>query len=525
MPPSETTESQPTSVPQQPDILQGLEQPSFVPTVNGTGTKKLELQVSFIENPVIVRSNQPNTVVRGHVAVLSREVQKARTVVVQLHGTKLLANIQQMGSTSSGKTTLVKLEKALSTDSISSQSSTDTWAVGTYKLPFEFILSNNLPPTLHLPRCDVEYAVTAAFSKSSSSSYLKLLPHKSIKAQKEVTIVRYSGIGNDPSDFVARLKPVVKVGTLGSNKNGRGSLPYRISMDRNIAAPGDLVNFKLEIYPPGSTLNFNCREFAALAAIAEDANREQGEERDEYATDDENEQEEANHSSPQARSPLDGAATTAETISPNTNSGMSPEASDAPADGNDAHADALAHIPVSLPIDRPPTYASKRTSQSNDNGSWSALATAAMADNETDVVAYKVRAKFVQRVCYMTDHDLVADAADDVYLFWTKRVLTKEKVSNMLDLTSVINGKPLKLDWTMPIPSNIQYDTLTSDIQVRYDVFVDFFPRGHSAESSGKAIKDMVSRVNNECVSSRLPLRTIPVSISALLANPPSYAS
>ncbi|KAI8320545.1 hypothetical protein GQ54DRAFT_211909 [Martensiomyces pterosporus] len=510
-------------------LPQDLDEPTFIPVVNIPGSKKLELLVSLVENPVVVRGNQPSVVVRGHVTVLSREVQKARAITVQLHGTKTLLNDQQMGSTGMAKTTIVKLERTMNTST--APGSSERCAVGTYKLPFEFVLDKDTPPTLHVPRCDIEYTVTATLSKQASAPYLKLIPHKSVKAQKELTIVRYAGTGADPTDFLSQLKAVVKVGTLGSNKNGAGALPYRISMDRNVAAPGDLVGFRLDIYPPGLMPDFSRGEFAALANIAGEASREghnDGEDRDEYASDNDNNEDEdededeqpANHT-PTAN--LIDAAATADTMSPNTNSGMVSDANDDSEPQGDEHGSDSVPVARTNPIDRPPTYASNRNSSAHNN--WSVIAAAAIAGKKTDVTAYKVRAKFVQRVCYLTDHDLVADTADDVYLFWTKRVLTKEKVSNMLDLTPVINGTPLKLEWTMPIPNNLQCDTLTTDIQVRYDIFVDFFPREHRSGSSGKALKDMVSRVNNECVSSRLPLRTIPVSISSLLANPPSYAN
>ncbi|KAJ1911140.1 hypothetical protein GGI16_006666, partial [Coemansia sp. S142-1] len=66
------------------------------------GTKKLELQITLQENPVILRDGQDTTVVRGHVVVISREIQPLRMIQVLLTGTKALANVQQMGSTGSG---------------------------------------------------------------------------------------------------------------------------------------------------------------------------------------------------------------------------------------------------------------------------------------------------------------------------------------------------------------------------------------------------------------------------------------
>ncbi|KAJ2547958.1 hypothetical protein GGH95_006527, partial [Coemansia sp. RSA 1836] len=139
------------------------------------------------------------------------------------------------------------------------------------------------------------------------------------------------------------------------------------------------------------------------------------------------------------------------------------------------------------PIDRPPTY------RVEDKSEWAKLAAALLSSNKSTVAAYKVRAKLVQRVCYMADHDLVADSDSSVYLFWTKRVVAKGCVSDCLDVTQLAGGQPL--EWSLAVPTDLQSDVMSSGIQVRYDVFVDFYPREHCiGGSSTRAIRDVVSR-------------------------------
>ncbi|KAJ2477439.1 hypothetical protein IWW47_006202, partial [Coemansia sp. RSA 2052] len=104
---------------------------------------KLELQIALQENPVVMREGQDATVIRGHVTVISRQVQPARQIHMLFTGTKVLANTQQMGSASSAKRSLIKETKIL-------EHSSSEYAIDTYTLPFEFVISSQcLPPTLH----------------------------------------------------------------------------------------------------------------------------------------------------------------------------------------------------------------------------------------------------------------------------------------------------------------------------------------------------------------------------------------
>ncbi|KAJ2757263.1 hypothetical protein GGI19_000197 [Coemansia pectinata] len=470
------------------------------------GTKKFELQITLQENPIILREGQDTTVIRGHVVVFSREIQPLRMIQVLLTGTKVLVNAQQMGSTGTGKQVLVNETKTLQHDNDSPPLA--QYAVGTYTLPFEFIINQSLPPTLRVPRCTIEYAVSATALKfESAPPLLRMFSPKAPKAQIDLRLVGYA-TGADPSDFLARLNSVTRVGTLGAHKNGRGTLPYRVVMDKNVVAPGDVIKFKLSVFPSGVVPNFNPAEFAALIKVVDSSNssaRKAGtaSESDDYASD-------------------QGSEPSRPVDSGNRN------ASDATDDEEynevatrDHSQNASTTISLNgidgAPLDRPPTY---HAADSND---LALSAAASMAGNKTTVTAYKVDAKLVQRVCYMADHDLVADANNSVYLFWTKRVVAKERVSDSLDITRA----PLHLEWSMTVPGDLQHDILTSDIQVRYDVYLDFYPREHSSGAGGsstRAFRDVVSRVSNHCLSSRLPLRTIPVPLSTMLANPPLYS-
>ncbi|KAJ1937407.1 hypothetical protein EC988_007899, partial [Linderina pennispora] len=336
---------------------------NFIPVVNTAGSKKLELQVHLVEETVVLRDGQSSgAVVRGHVSVLCRAAQKSQAITVELVGTKTLNSDQQMGGSSANKTNLVRLTKVLETSTAVSaatgQAAGSTCSVGTYKLPFEFAISGSLPPTMRVPRSSVEYYVTATANKHDG--YLKLLPRRAVRAQQEVRVVRYQG-AEDPSAFVQRMRAVIKVGTLGGIKSGKGAMPYRVVLDRNVAAPGDLLRLSLEVFPPGQLPELSRQQVDALMALAGETSQQSD---DEYA-------------------------------------------SDAEEDESPATGDAQSVAP-SIPWSMPPGYTQ--------------LADTLVAGKSTDVTSYKVRAKLVQRVCYLTDHDLVADTADDVYLFWTKRV-------------------------------------------------------------------------------------------------------
>ncbi|KAJ1932226.1 hypothetical protein FBU59_006445, partial [Linderina macrospora] len=238
-----------TPPPAVPEVDSDSSNANFIPVVNTVGTKKLELQVHLLEETVVIRDGQSSgAVVRGHVTVLCREEQKSHAIKVVLVGTKTLSSDQQMGGTGANKSTLVKLEKILETSSAVSVATNapagDKCAIGTYKLPFEFAISRDLPPTMHVPRSDIDYSVVATLNKSEGG-YLRLFPKRVVRAQQAFTLVKYSGT-NDPSAFVQRLRPIIKVGTLGGIKTGKGAMPYRVILDRNVAAPGDLLTFKLE---------------------------------------------------------------------------------------------------------------------------------------------------------------------------------------------------------------------------------------------------------------------------------------
>ncbi|KAJ2812296.1 hypothetical protein H4S07_001494 [Coemansia furcata] len=483
--------------------------PPFDPASGSTGvpmgTKKLELQITLQENPVVLREGQNATVIRGHVTVISREVQPLRMIHLLLTGTKVLVSAQQMGGTGSAKRVLIKEDKFL--DHRDSPPLTH-YEVGQYTLPFEFVVNKGLPPSLHVPRCNIDYSISVTALKCESAPpLLRIFSPKAPKAQVELRLVRYT-TGADPSDFLARQSPVTRVGTLGALKNGRGALPYRVVMDKNVAAPGDVINFKLDIYPQDVVPDFTPAEFAALINVVEASKSAAATSRkpsaasdsEDYASDQDNE----------PSRPTDSGI-------PNVSDATDDEGSNEVVATTGDHSlvgssTASLHGAAGVPIDRPPTYCA------NDNNDFALLAASSMAGNKSTVTAYKVRAKLVQRVCYMTDHDLVADADNSVYLFWTKRIIAKEHVSDSLDITQ----SSMHLEWSMTVPSDLQYDILTSDIQIRHDVFLDFHPRSNG-NSSARAFRDVVSRVSNRCLSSRLPLRTIPEPLSSLLANPPLY--
>ncbi|KAJ1787467.1 hypothetical protein LPJ59_005725 [Coemansia sp. RSA 2399] len=452
-----------------PSALMDVQQ-TFTPSIDTQGSKKLELQIELQEVPAVIRlgtDQHQDLVVRGHIVVICRDAQRMDgQIKATFVGTKNLENIQQMGSVGSQRKVIVKEELLLDLD----QETTDgLYAAGTYRVPFEFVLASKgkMQPSISVPRCTVEYVVTASVAKKGS--YLKmLLPlvgGGTAKAQCIVPVIKDPADnegGNGQVDQLAHVGPITRVGTLGSGTSGTGKLPYRIAMDRNVAMAGDVVGFTLEVYPPDQTPDFSPAEFAALSKIA------------------------------------------ASTDNSRNNTDLSDAAS---ATSNDDDGQ-------TIPVSSPPTY--------QPTG-------ADLAGNKLTVTAYKVRAKLVQSVCYMTDHDLVADANDSVYLFWTNRTMADTLVARSLDLSKAVSdNERVKVEWVLPVPGQMQPDVHTPDIQVRYDVFVDFYPRsgGSSSKGSSKggALKGMVSRVNNRRLSSKLPLRTVSPPVSLPLAsNPPSY--
>ncbi|KAJ2403237.1 hypothetical protein GGI23_000106 [Coemansia sp. RSA 2559] len=456
-----------------PSALTGVQQ-TFTPSIDIQGSKKLELQIELHEAPAVIRrrstDQNQDLVVRGHIIVICRDAQRMDgQIKATFVGTKHLENIQQMGSVGSQKKVIVKQELLLDLDQ---EAADGHYAIGTYRVPFEFALTSKgkLQPSISVPRCTVEYVMTASVAKKSSS-YLKLLlplvGGSTAKAQCIVPVINAPADnegGNGQADQPAHVGPITRVGTLGSGTSGTGKLPYRIAMDRNVAMAGDVIGFTLEVYPPDQTPDFSPAEFAALSKIA---------------------------------------AAAASTDNSLNNTDLS-DAASASSNGDDGQ---------TISLSSPPTY--------QPTG-------ADLAGNKLTVTAYKVRAKLVQSVCYMTDHDLVADANDGVYLFWTKRTMAATLVAHSLDLSKAASGNErVKAEWVLPVPEQMQPDVHTPDIQVRYDVFVDFYPRsggGSSSSSKGSALKGMVLRANNRRLSSKLPLRTVlpPASVS-LAPNPPSY--
>ncbi|KAJ2005058.1 hypothetical protein GGI04_002393 [Coemansia thaxteri] len=380
--------------------------------------KKLELQISLQENPVVLRDEKegdPSAIVRGQVTVISRESQPLRMIQVLLTGTKVLESTQQMGGTGSNKRVLIKEAKILD-----HEPSLTHYAQASYSLPFEFALPNSLPPTMNVPRCSVEYSISATALKCESAPpLLRLFSSKPPSTLIDLRLVRYKTTAGDLPDHASPARPVVKVGTLGAIRNGRGTLPYRVIMDKAVAAPGSSIGFKLDVYPPGEIPDFSPAEFADLINLVTTSAKSSPASGDENAGD--------HHESEE------------------------PEPTDA-------------HSAISTPRSLlPPTY----NAPEHTDG-WAMATAAALANNKATVAAYKVHAKLVQRVCYLTDHDLVADTNDSVYLFWTKRVVCEKRVSNCLDIsqTTMAGGdQAMHLDWTMTLPDDLQYDVTTPDIQ------------------------------------------------------------
>ncbi|KAJ2543031.1 hypothetical protein EV175_006010, partial [Coemansia sp. RSA 1933] len=441
-------------------------QHTFTPSIDIQGTKKLELQIELLGIPAVIRQQQhtdrpeqQDLTVCGHIVVICREAQRlGGQIQVSFVGTKNLENIQQMGSVGSQTKVIAKQEKVLEFAGHMDEPGTDgLCAVGTYRLPFELTLTgrNRLQPSISVPRCTVEYCITASIDRKGSSAYLrkKLLPlvgasAAAAKAQCVVPVIKHPADGDGDEQqadhLLANVGPLTRVGTLGSGTSGTGKLPYRITMDRSVAMLGDVVGFALEVFPPDQTPDFSPAEFAALSRIAASADNSRA------------------------------------------NTDVSDVASITSADDDDDQ---------TIPIGFPPMYQPTGTD---------------LAGNKLTVSAYKVRAKLVQRVCYMTDHDLVADANDGVYLFWTKCTMAKTLVSRSLDLSAAISsGETVSVEWVMPVPDQMQPNVQTPDIQVRYDVFVDFYPRSNASGRKGSALKGMVSRVNNRRLTSKLPLRTV----------------
>lgn len=484
---------------------------SFFPAVDHIeGSKKLELSIELQENPVILRQEQDYAVARGQVTLVCREPQKgARNLKLQLIGTKELDNIQQMGSVGSAKQTILKAIKEVP---LKSDQDTEVLAKGTYQVPFEFVMDKSSPPTTHVPRCQIHYMLTASVEKPLTLPYLRLFTSKQVKQQAEVRLVKYTA-DLDPSDFMAKIKPVVKMGTLGGAWNGEGPLPFRVAMNKNVAAPGDVLSFTLDIYPPISdpknAPEFTQGEFSSLIHVATNhkANKEGAE--DESEDEEEEVEDSQNVGTVQQHKP---SASTSDNSKGETSN------DDEEAEMEEGVGEPPSHVaspmPMPVPMNRPPTYHSD-----HKDDTWAIAAAQALSGKKAAVTSYKVTAKLVQRVCYLTDHDLVADTACDVYMFWTKRMVHKERVSAELDLLSVPNDqKPIHLEWSLKVPEDQQYDLLTSDLQVRYDVYLDFRPRDEQS-----SLKGVVNRVSSKVLSARLPLRVLPVSISSLLAHPPSY--
>ncbi|KAJ2731631.1 hypothetical protein IW152_004397 [Coemansia sp. BCRC 34962] len=445
----------------------------FVPT----GTKKLELQVVLQNNPVILRKTQDALVVRGQVKVISREVQPLRTIHVLLTGTKLLLNAPQTSNANSATKVLINEEATLQHDKNPTQ-----FAIGTYTLPFEFTVTKSLPPSLHAPHCTIEYLVVAtALKMESAPSLLRMFSAKASKAQAELRLVGLD-TSDDPRDLVAKQSPMTRIGTLGSNKNGRGALPYRVVMDKNVVAPGDIIRFDLDIYPPDVLPKFTPAEFAALIKLVESANIPR-----------------------KATAPQDcvlGQEPTRPTdsgmASDDEDEGDATTVSNSLADSSSARLSYLG----SAPPDHALTH--------QDTNDLALKAASAMVGNKSTVIAYKIVAKLVQHTSHASDHGRVDDGV------WTKRVICAECVSECYDVTQ----KTMHLEWTLQVPSDLQHDLAMAGVEIRYDVWIDFYPREHRGAMGGSSIRDVVSRVSNHCLSSRMPLRTIPVSLSTMLANP-----
>ncbi|KAJ1990226.1 hypothetical protein GGI25_004194 [Coemansia spiralis] len=387
--------------------------PIFNPTVTQHGTKKLELHIELQESPIVVRPAQHATI-RGHLVLVSRSVQQLRgPAKATLVGTKHLENIQQMGSVGSAKRTIVKREMQLDIPG--------ELVVGTYRVPFEFVVEDPVP-SISVPRCTIEYQVSALVERAA-----RLRLGHAVRATQVVEVAR---VPDDDTSGVVR-----GVGTLGSSRNGTGMLPYRVTMDKSVAAPGDKIKFTLEVFPTNTT-GMSPMELVMLERVVAQA----------HSKDSDTEE------------PSDTSYSTA-----------------------DLH-------------EMPPTY------QLVD-------APRLLANNKISVTSYKVQAKLVQRVCYLADHDLVADTDDSVYLFWTKRTICEIVKPISLDVSRVTE-ETVRVEWTGEVPP-VQTDVQTSDIQVRYDVFVDFFPR-----DAGK-MKEMVKRVSNRRLSAKLPLRIAPLKLLA----------
>ncbi|KAJ2700164.1 hypothetical protein FB645_005096 [Coemansia sp. IMI 203386] len=134
------------------------------------------------------------------------------------------------------------------------------------------------------------------------------------------------------------------------------------------------------------------------------------------------------------------------------------------------------------------------------------------------VCAYKVKCKLVQKVRYMTDHVLVSDD-NEPHMFWTKRVVLKQLVSDDLDLNT---RDPIKVEWEMRIP-DVQCSLDLDEVQVRYDVFVDFYPlrnqpQGLTRRLSFRGIAG--DRARKKSVGCVLPLNVVPANAGALVEGP-----
>ncbi|KAJ2361448.1 hypothetical protein IW150_007240, partial [Coemansia sp. RSA 2607] len=209
---------------------------------------RLEMQISVDPNTVVVcASRQKSAMVRGTITVTSRQKQAAHPIHLTLTGTKTQHKpTQTIGVTRASTQEILRQTQTLRcmTSPISH------YSVGVYTKPFVFTLDDitNLPKTLDVPQCTVEYCVQA--TTSGRRGILAWPFGGPVQASERLVVV-------DEAECGGGVEPacVVRTGVLGAYGDGdEARVPrFTVQMGCGVATAGQDVRLQLDVQVTGAT--------------------------------------------------------------------------------------------------------------------------------------------------------------------------------------------------------------------------------------------------------------------------------
>ncbi|KAJ2300051.1 hypothetical protein IW139_001338 [Coemansia sp. RSA 353] len=142
----------------------------------------------------------------------------------------------------------------------------------THTLPFEFVLDASAPPTLRVPRCSVEYTVSARLVSAGMLHRMYLFGLRRYRASQTLILHSYPSTRN-LYDLDMRMRSEIRQGVLGAEISHFNPVPFFAVLDRGIAHVGGKVAIHIVIDPPDHD---NSSDVSSMSSIVSENSFQSG---------------------------------------------------------------------------------------------------------------------------------------------------------------------------------------------------------------------------------------------------------